>query len=126
LIFGRERENKQNFRSGLTTTETKSIRTKRFLCCEGINLDVLQGDRMSLKNNRPKCSQTHLWPKLLHNIYVRRKTVAQKLWILIPLKKTPKVNDGPIAKIRPIWSPWCATRYSTQATILPKCVSYII
>jgi hypothetical protein len=32
-----------------------------------------QGDQMSLRKNRPKCSQTHLLSKLMHNFYPGKK-----------------------------------------------------
>jgi hypothetical protein len=62
----------------------------------------IQGDRMSLPKNRPKCRPTHFLSKLIQVL----EKVAQNVCNFCHLKKLPKDNSRPNPKIGPIWSPW--------------------
>jgi hypothetical protein len=61
-----------------------------------------QGDRMSLRKNRRKCSATHLCQKLKHNLHILKKEVhSKKAWVsfvIFNFQKPAQSKQSPIGR----------------------------
>jgi hypothetical protein len=59
-----------------------------------LDVNGFQGDQMSLRKIRPKCSPTNYLPKLMHNFSVEKCSLKIRATSVI-FKKLPKVNNRP-------------------------------
>jgi hypothetical protein len=105
---------KENFSNRILLVETRQKnRSRHFLLGHEFYPSLGQGDRMSLRKNRPKCSPTN---KKIHNLKSIGKNAAKNVSYFYNLQKTAQSKQSP--NLVTLLSPWRKFFYSDEFFLL--------